>query len=162
MKLASITLGLVAFATLGTSALAAPPDIARRQTEIRSALAPFKFNLSGDRAQFTPQGRRDLVMVTPEDRAEMVEDLKTAFRQKRDLPNGYRIAGWAHVAATGSYTFTVKHMSRNENHVVELFEDPAGTRVKIWGSINAVGPKPAPRFQVPSRFSPARLDPIVR
>lgn len=162
MKIASITLGLVAFATLGTSALAAPPDIARRQTEVRTALDPFRFDLSGDRAQFTAEGRRDLVMISAEDRARMVQDLKTAFRQKRDLPNGYRVVGWASIRASGSYTFTIKHMSRNENHVVELFEDPAGTRVKIWGSVNKVGPKPAPRFQVPSRYSPAGLDPIVR
>jgi len=162
MKLSTVTLGLVALATFGSSALAAPPDVARRQTELRSALAPFHFQLAGDRADLSTAGRRDLVMMSSQDRRAMVDELKAAFRQKRDLPNGYRVVGWAHLRATDSYTFTIQHVQRHENHVVELFADPSGTRVKIWGRINPIGKLPRVTYQVPSRFSPAGLDPIVR
>lgn len=162
MKLTTLTLGLVTLATLGSAtAFAAPPDVARRQTEVRGALDHFQFGLVGDRPTFTPSGRRDLVMFTNHDRAIVVEELKQAYRQKKVLPNGYRVAGWAHIAATDSYTFTMKNPN-NENYIAEVWRDPQGTRVQIWGMAHEVGVQRAPRIDVPHRFSPTNVDPLVR
>lgn len=162
MKLKTLTLGLVTLATLGSaSAFAAPPDIARGQTEVRGVLDTFKFGLVGDRPTFTPSGRRDLVMFTNRDRAVVVEEMKTAYRSHRTLANGWKVAGWAHIHATDSYTFTINN-SRNESFVAEVWNDPQGTRVQIWGMAHTPGLQRTPRVEVPHRFSPTNVDPLAR
>jgi len=163
MKLKTLTLGLVTFVTLGSaSAFAAPPDVARTQLDAKSALTGFKFNLSGEQATFNSRGRRDLVMFTNRDHAAVVGELQSAYENRRMLPNGYHVAGWAHLVATDSYTFTLRS-ENNDQIVAEVFKDPQGARVQIWGAAhNIYAPVHSTRTDLPSRFKPVRGSAIVR
>lgn len=164
MKLKTITLGLVTLATLGTaSAFAAPPDVAQKQLEVRGVLDSFHLDLAGDSATFTPQGRRDMVMFTGKDHDSVVNELKTAWKQRKALKNGYVVAGWAHLVQSDSYTFTMKAPD-NERLVAEVFKDPQGARIHIWG--RARNPNTAEtrgvRSDLPRRFQPVGGDSIQK
>jgi hypothetical protein len=140
MNLKRMMLGLAALATLGTTpALAAPPDVSARQFQAKSTLNDFDLGLQGDRVAVTKTGRRDLVMVTNKNQRQLLAELKDAYSTERALPNGYKVAGWAHLA-NGNYTFTLKN-DAGERMVAEVDGAPGQTKVKVWGAVRTANPK---------------------
>jgi len=148
MNLKRIMLGFAALATLGSApALAAPPDVAARQFQAKSALTAFDLGLVGDRVTVTKEGRRDLVMTTNKNRKEVLDGLKDAYSTEKALPNGYKVAGWAHLA-NGSHTFTLKNAA-GERLIAEVSGDSGQTKVKIWGGV---------RLDTPPRTTPEKFN----
>ena len=153
MNLRRITLGLAALVTLGTtSAMAAPPDVSSRQLQVKNALTVFDLGLTGDRIAQV-EGRRDLVLVSNQPRHEVISAFKNAYLQERELPNGYHVAGWAHLTQTDSTTFTLKNVA-GDRMVAEVFEEAGATRVKVWGVMRKENPPLKPYNEVPRRFAP--------
>lgn len=153
MNLRRMTLGLAALVTLGTtSAMAAPPDVFSRQVEVKNALTVFDLGLTGDRIAQV-EGRRDLVLVSNQPRNQVISTFKNAYLQERELPNGYHVAGWAHLTQTGSTTFTLKNQA-GDRMVAEVFEEAGATHVKVWGVMRKDNPPLKPFNEVPRRFAP--------
>lgn len=153
MNFKRMMIGFAALATLGSApALAAPPDVSARQLQTRTALNAFDLGLGGDRVTVTRDGRRDLVMVTNKNQKELIHSLKAAYRNDQVLPNGYRVAGWAHLA-NDSHTFTLKN-DAGERMVAEVSGDSAQTRVKIWGSVRTANPPRA----TPASYAKRRVN----
>jgi hypothetical protein len=153
MTLKRIALGFFALATLGsTSALAAPPDIAARQTEVKTALNGLNLNLAGDATSFDARGRRDLVVRTNAQHGALVSQLKTAYLQRTALPNGYIVAGYSKQARTGKTTFTMRNLRTNDRYMAVVTSDAAGSQVKILGrNLNPNRPVKSWR-EVPHRY----------
>lgn len=150
MNLKRIMLGLAALATLGsTSALAAPPDVSARQFQAKSTLNTFDLGLKGDQVTVTKTGRRDLVMVSDKAQGQLLADLKDAYRTERPLANGYKVAGWAHLA-NDSHTFTLKN-DAGERMIAEVSGDRGQTKVKVWGAVRADKPKMTSRANLERR-----------
>ena len=154
MNLRRMMLGLTAVVSLGsTAALAAPPDVSNRQVQVKNALTVFDLGLTGDRIAQTADGRRDLVLVSNQTRAEVLAAFKSAYLDEKQLPNGYKVAGWAHLVQTDSTTFTLKN-SAGDRMIAEVFEDAGKTRVKVWGVMRKANPPLKPYNEVPHRFAP--------
>ena len=152
MNLKRIMLGLAAFATLGSaSAFAAPPDVAARQVQTKSTLRTLDVGLTGDHVTVTQHGRRDLVMVSSKSQNQLLADLKDAYSTERTLPNGFKVAGWAHLA-NGSHTFTLKN-EVGERMVAEVSGDNGQTKVKIWGAVRTDNPTRVDRAALARRGS---------
>ncbi|HRE90719.1 MAG TPA: hypothetical protein PK095_16455 [Myxococcota bacterium] len=150
MNLKRIMLGLAALATLGsTSALAAPPDVSARQFQTKSTLNAFDLGLKGEQVTVTKAGRRDLVMVSDKAQGQLLADLKDAYRTERRLPNGYKVAGWAHLA-NDSHTFTLKN-DAGERMIAEVSGDRGQTKVKVWGAVRPDRPKMTSRANLERR-----------
>lgn len=150
MNLKRIMLGLAALATLGSSsALAAPPDVSARQFQAKTTLNAFDLGLKGDRVMVTKAGRRDLVMTTNKNQRQLLSELKDAYRTERTLPNGYKVAGWAHLA-NDSHTFTLKNAA-GERMIAEVSDAGGQTKVKVWGAIRTANPKMASRESIMRR-----------
>ena len=153
MNLRRMMLGLTAVVSLGSTALAAPPDVSNRQIQVKDALTVFDLGLTGDRISQTADGRRDLVLVSNQSRAEVLAAFKSAYLGEKQLPNGYKVAGWAHLSQTDSTTFTLKN-SAGDRMVAEVFDDAGTTRVKVWGLVRKANPPVKPYNEVPHRFAP--------
>jgi len=153
MNLRRMMLGLAAVVTLGTTtAIAAPPDVSSRQLQVKDALTVFDLGLTGDRIA-NVEGRRDLVLISNQSRTKVVSTLKNAYLQERELPNGYHVAGWAHLVHSDSTTFTLKN-GAGDRMVAEVFEEGGATRVKVWGVMRKENPPVRPYNDIPSRFAP--------
>lgn len=153
MNLRRMTLGLAALVTLGTtSAMAAPPDVSSRQLQVKDALTVFDLGLTGDRMAQV-EGRKDLVLVSNQSRSQVISQFKQAYLQERELPNGYHVAGWAHLTQTDSTTFTLKNEA-GDRMVAEVFEEAGATRVKVWGVLRKDKPPVKPYNEVSRRFAP--------
>ena len=157
MTLRRIALGFFAFATLGTtSALAAPPDIGARQTEIKTALNGLDLNLAGDATAINARGGRDLVVRSASNRQVLESQLRDAYLQKKELPNGYVVTGYAHMVRTGKTNYTVRNLRTNDRYIAEVSNDSAGTQVKILNrSLNSNRPIRSWR-EVPHRYGTVR------
>jgi hypothetical protein len=152
MNLRRMMLGIAALATLGTtSALAAPPDVSARQVQAKGALSVFDLGVTNDKVSLSQTGR-DLTMVSSQNHDTVLRALKDAYLNESRLPNGYQVAGWAHLVQTDSTTFTLKN-DAGERMVAEIFPDAAGTRVKIWGIVRPDAPVRKPLAEIPRRFS---------
>jgi hypothetical protein len=151
MNFKRLMLGFATLTALGTPALAAPPEVSAGQLQAKQALSVFDLGLANDRVTVTREGRRDLVMVSHQDRAEVIANLKSAYTTSRTLPNGYSVEGWAHLAANNSHTFTLKN-SAGERLVAEVMDDAQGTKVKIWGGSRLANPQKQPLGDAPRRF----------
>jgi len=141
MNLKRIMLGFAALATLGSAPALATPDVSARQFQTKTALTAFDLGLGGERVQVTQSGRRDLVMVSNKTQREVLENLKAAYATEKALPNGYKVAGWAHLA-NDTHTFTLKNAA-GERMVAEVSGDRGQTRVKIWGAVRQANPPKA-------------------
>ena len=149
-------LGLAALATLGTtSALAAPPDMANRQLQVKNAITVFDLGLTGDRIAQTADGRRDMVLSSNQSRAQVVKAFKGAYLDEKSLPNGYRVAGWAHLVQSDTTTFTLKN-DNGDRMVAEVFDEGGAAKVKVWGVVRKANPDRAPFNSRPHRYSPGR------
>ncbi len=155
MNIKRFVLGFATLSALGSTPALATPEVSTGQLQAKQALSVFDLGLASDRVVVTREGRKDLVMVSHEDRAEVVANLKNAYTQSRQLPNGYTVEGWAHLAATNSHTFTLKN-SAGERLVAEVMGDAQGTKVKIWGGSRLANPPRKPLNDVPRRFVPQR------
>jgi len=128
-----------------------PVDVVRRQTQIREVLATFDPALSGDALSMGPRGRRDLVLFSSRGRDGLVLALKQAYREERSLVHGFRVAGWANIVPTGSFTFTLKDESEG-SWVIELADAGVGCRVTIWGIGRVFLPERRPLAVLPMRL----------
>jgi hypothetical protein len=137
--------------SVSSNAYAAPPDIPTRQAEIRRALDGLGLALGGDELSFGPRGRRDLVLFSPRPRDAIIASLKATYRAGQPLANGYRVAGWALIIKTNTYTFTLKD-SAETSWVIELADDGGGSRVSIWGVGRFAQVERRPRAQLPLRL----------
>lgn len=150
MNLKRIMLGLAAFATLGSaSALASPPDVSARQFQTKSTLKALDVGLTGDHVTVTKHGRRDLVMVSKKSQDQLLNDLKDAYTTERTLPNGFKVAGWAHLA-NDSHTFTLKNEA-GERMVAEVSGENGQTKVKVWGAVRTDNPQRVDRAALARR-----------
>lgn len=150
-------LGLAALVSLGTApVLAAPPqDVSSRQIQVKQALTVFDLGLTGDRLAHSAEGRRDLVLVSNQTRAEVISAFKQAYLQDKQLPNGYHVAGWAHLVQSDSTTFTLKN-DAGDRMVAEVFDEAGQTKVKVWGVVRKANPPLKPFHEVPRRYAPIR------
>lgn len=123
-------------------------DIRERQGDIRRVLESFDLALGGDELSLGPRGRRDLVLFSPRPRDMVVSALQRAYSDQRTLALGYRVAGWASIIATSSFTFTFKDASRG-SWVVEIADAGVGTRIVIWGLGRDILPQRRPRAELP-------------
>ena len=154
MNLRRLMLGMAALVTLGsTSALAAPPDVTHRQMQLKDTLTVFDLGLTQDRVQENIRGRRDVVFTSNQSRDQVLTRLKNAYSDEKQLPNGYKVAGWAHMVKTDSTTFTLKN-AQGDRMVAEVFDEGGRARVKVWGVVRTANPPLKPFNQVPHRFSP--------
>jgi len=144
---------LVAFLLTAMPAASARPkvDVAQRQTQIREVLETFGLALSGDELSMGPRGRRDLVLFSGRPRDALILALKQAYREERKLLHGFRVAGWANIVPTGSFTVTFKDESEG-SWVIELADAGVGCRVTIWGSGRVLLPERRPRAELPMRL----------
>ena len=151
-----VMLGLAAVVTLGsTSALAAPPDLSSRQMQVKDAISVFDLGLTGDRIAQTAEGRRDMVLKSNQSRSQVISAFKTAYLDEKTLPNGYRVAGWAHLVQSDSTTFTLKN-DAGDRMVAEVFEEGGAAKVKVWGVMRKANPERVPFNSVPRRYSPIK------
>jgi len=128
-----------------------PVDIAQRQGQIREVLDGFDLGLSGDEMSVGPRGRRDLVLFSGRPRDAVVLALKQAYRSERSLAHGFRVAGWASIVPTQTFTFTLKDESEG-SWVIELADAGVGCRVTIWGAGRVFLPERRPRAELPMRL----------
>jgi len=126
-------------------------DVVARQAQIREVLEAFDLALGGDEITIGPRGRRDLVLFSPRPRDATVLALKAAYSDTRRLPHGFRVAGWASIIATGTYTFTLKDESEG-SWVVEVADAGLGCRLVIWGLGRELLPERRPRAELPLRL----------
>ena len=156
MNFRRMMLGLAALVTLGsTSALAAPPDVSVRQQQLKNTLTVFDQGISGDRFAQTAEGRRDLVLTSSQSHTQMLGALKQAYLDQKALPNGYHVAGWAHLVQSDSTTFTLKN-DAGERMVAEVFNDGGAAKVKVWGVVRTANPPHKPLNEIPRRFAPVQ------
>jgi hypothetical protein len=149
-------LGLAALVTLGsTTALAAPPDVSNRQMQVKQALTVFDLGVTQDRFEEANRGRRDLVMVSNQSSAQVLSALKSAYLDETRLPNGYKVAGWAHLVHSDSTTFTLKN-SDGDRMIAEVFDEGGRAKVKVWGFIRKDNPPVKPFNEVPHRYAPIK------
>jgi len=148
-------LGLAALVTLGAAPALAAPDVSTRQLHVKDALSVFDLGLTSDRIARTSEGRLDLVLVSSQPQAQVLSALKAAYLDEKALPNGYKVAGWAHLVQTDSTTFTLKN-GAGDRMVAEVFAGGNGTTVRVWGVSRAANPPRKPYGEVPHRFSPVR------
>jgi hypothetical protein len=130
------------------------PTIRQRQAEIRQVLEGFGGPLSGDELSLGPRGRRDLVLFSPRPRETVITALKQAYSDQRILARGYRVAGWASIIATDSFTFTFKDGTQ-ASWIVEVSDAGVGARIVIWGLGRDILPERRPLAHLPMRL----LDP---
>ena len=114
-------------------------------------LESFDLALSGDELSMGPRGRRDLVLFSGRPRDALILALKQAYREERKLLHGFRVAGWANIVPTGSFTVTFKDESEG-SWVIELADAGVGCRVTIWGSGRVFLPERRPRAELPMRL----------
>ena len=149
----ALTLGIAALVTVGLTVPALANDyVPTRQSEIRKALTTLNVNINSERIVFTKKGRKDLLLQSATSKMKVVGALQKAFGHKTVLPNGYRVAGWAHMDETDHYNFTFRR--GDERFVASVFADGSGSKIKIWG--HAYNPKLTRR--VPGKPLPRRLD----
>lgn len=151
-----LTLGLAGVLTLAFAfpALAAE-TVPTSQTQVRDALSTANINVTGERVVFTKRGRRDLVLQVTNSKAQMVRNLKQAYRTGQSLANGYHVAGWAHMAEGDDYNFTLR---RGDDRFIATVTTRGGSpEIKIWGQNRN------PKLQrVPGRTVPKRLDRLTK
>ena len=152
MKMKQMIVGLAAFATLGTSsALAAPPDIAARQADVKQALSVFKLGATRDVVSESRHGP-DLTLHTNANHTELLRSLQNAYLNETPLPNGYTIAGWAHIDATNSHTFTLLNAA-GDRMVADVKGDAANNaEITVRGIVHRAVPTRKPLNEVPRRF----------
>lgn len=143
---------LIASVLIGADVHAAAPDIPKQQAEIRRSLDALGLGLGGDELSFGPRGRRDLVLFSPRPRDAVIASLKATYRAGQLLANGYRVAGWALIIKTNTYTFTLKDPSET-SWVIEVADDGGGSRVTIWGVGRFAHVERRPRAQLPLRLT---------
>ena len=153
MNLRRMMLGLAALATLGSATAFAAPDVSTRQLHVKDALTVFDLGLTNDRIAQTVEGRRDLVLVSNQTRAQVISAFKQAYLAERELPNGYHVAGWAHLVHSDSTTFMLKNLA-GDCMVAEVFEEAGVTKVKVWGMTRPDQPQRKPYNEIPRRFAP--------
>lgn len=153
MNVRRLMLGLAALVTLGAAPALAAPDVSTRQVHVKDALTVFDLGLTRDRIAQTAEGRRDLVLVSNQSKAEVLAALKRAHSEERDLPNGYHVAGWAHLVQSDSTTFTLKNTA-GDRMVAEVFEEGGQTKVKLWGLVRPDKPTRKPFNEIPRRYAP--------
>ncbi len=135
---------------VGGSALAAPPNIPARQTEIRGAIDGLKIDVANERVVLTDRGRRDLVLFARTADTKVVAELRKAFVEARRLDNGYEVVGWARMAADGSYNFSFE--KDGEVIVANVQADGNGTRIEVRGqALNRSGGIRNPLEPIPSK-----------
>lgn len=126
-----------------------------RQLRIRQAVGQYATELHGDMASFNRSGRQDLVVFSSAGIDSVLAGLKAAYRSQLRLPGGFRVAGWAHLEATDSHTFTLKDED-DRSAIIEVAEDLVGTRVVIWGMGSHLTPTRRPLSALPIRLPPLR------
>ena len=151
-----LTLGLAAICTLAlVSPAMAGESVPTSQAQVRDALTTANINVTGERVVFTKRGRQDLVLQVSNSKAQMVRNLKKAYRSGSTLANGYHVAGWAHMADGDTYNFTFR---RGDDRFIATVDASAGNaQVKIWG--HRFNPK---LDRVPGRTVPKRLDRMTK
>lgn len=114
------------------------------------ALAP---DLSGDTPSRTRSGREDLVAFSSTPATSVIAALKDAYLSRVSIGGAFTVEGWAHLAASDSYTFTLE-VDGGSRAVIEVFEDPAGVRVVFWGLAAGSTPARRPITDLPVRLVP--------
>jgi len=153
MNMRRMMLGLAALVTLGAGPALAAPDVSTRQIHVKDALTVFDLGLAQDRIAQTAEGRRDLVLVSNQSEAQVLAALKRAHSEERDLPNGFYVAGWAHLVQSDTTTFTLKNKA-GDRMVAEVFEEGGVAKVKVWGVVRPDKPTRKPFNEIPRRYAP--------
>lgn len=101
------TLFITASFFIVSPALASPAKhIADQQFQVKSTLNSLGFGVKNERIQKSKHGRSDLSMKANKSRTHIVNTFKQAYRTDRQLPNGYRVTGWAS-QANGTFSVTL-------------------------------------------------------
>lgn len=114
------------------------------------ALAP---DLAGDAPTRTRSGREDVVAFSSTPAASVLAALKDAYLSRVSVGRAFTVEGWAHLAASDSYTFTLE-LTDGSRAVIEIFEDPGGVRVVFWGLAAGSTPSRRPITDLPVRLVP--------
>lgn len=154
-RLQGMMIGVATLVTLGSTAIAAPPDVTGRQVQVKHALTVFDLGLTGERVSLDANGRKDLVFISNQRKDDVLKALKAAYLDETQLPNGYKVAGWAHLTQTDSTTFTLKNTA-GDRMVAEVFESGGQTHVKLWGMVRTANPPLKPFNEVPHRYDAIR------
>jgi len=158
-----LALGL---AFLMTAAFGGPTlasdSVPARQSEMSSTLRAMNFDITGERVILTDRGRRDLVMFSKSSQDSVVRDLQRAYTTRATLPNGYQVTGWAHIAATDSFTFTLQRVNNTDRHVAEVARDGAGAKIALWGTVTRIDAPRKPLHTVPRRYVVPAGDSVTR
>jgi hypothetical protein len=113
-----------------------------------TALAP---DLGGDVRTVNRGGREDIVAFSTTPSLVVLGALKEAYSSRARIGGIFTVEGWAHLAATDSYTFTVEDAS-GKKAVIEVSHDPQGVRVVFWGLPGGPPPPRRPLTDLPVRI----------
>ncbi|MEZ4268179.1 MAG: hypothetical protein R3F39_17590 [Myxococcota bacterium] len=132
LSLALVATSFVASAAFARAPSPAPAAIPETQATLRAAFERAKFDVKSERVTITPQGRRDLTLLSSTPANKVIDRLKAAFRTSSDIGGQARVIGYAKLTQTKSWTFT---LARGDKHyVVEVSNDGKGSRMAIWGA----------------------------
>lgn len=151
MTMRRLSLGLALLLTLAFSATALASDVPARQAEMRDAIRSLDLDLTGERVAIAKRGRRDLVVHARDRAGDVVTAMQQAYRTRKALPNGYKVKGWAHIAATDTYTFTLER-DHSEHFVAEVARVADGSEIRFWGTAYKRAPTRKPLSEIPRRY----------
>lgn len=120
---------------------------------LKRALESIAPGLNGDTTTYTRSGREDLVVFSNAETAAVLLALKQAYSSQIPLAGGFTVAGWAHLNASDSHTFTLKDVAERRA-VIEVFEEQVQTRIVMWGVGSMRAPTRRPLSELPMRMPP--------
>jgi hypothetical protein len=148
-----ISLALVASTFVASVSFArAPAPIPETQATLRAAFERADFGIKAERVSITAQGRRDLTLLSKTPMTKVVDRLQNAFRTADDIGGQARVIGFAKLAQTKTWTFTLAR--GNKHYVVEVARDGKGSRMTIWGAAYEAHGYSAPDMPLPETVIP--------
>ncbi len=132
LSVALVASSLVASVAFARAPSPAPVPIPEIQATLRAAFERANFDVKAERVTITPQGRRDLTLLSRTPANKVIDRLKAAFRTSTDIGGQARVIGYAKLTQTKTWTFTLAR--GNKHYVVEVANDGKGSRMAIWGA----------------------------
>lgn len=149
-----LTIALTALVSLAFGANAMAADLTPGQLKVKTALESINVGVVSERVTFGKLGRQDLMLQTKRSPLKVIANLKRAYRNGTRLSGGFRVRGWAHVAASNSYNFTVS--DGKSSYIAQVPRVGKDARIKILGSVYRYRPIRKPAMTIPTRFKPVR------